>query len=112
MLTGRIPRFEQIVAETIDYLRTRSPEEMAGVRVQVAAMPPELQHPQEGIDRWRVVAPKGIVLYRVPIDRLAKLHCSAPVHYRMHVERIVLEAVGELLGRDPRDILPEAFDED
>lgn len=110
MLTGRIPRFEQTVAETMDYLRGRAPEQLAGVRVDAAGMPPDVAHPEAGIERWRVEAPHRIILYRVPIDRLAKLHCSDPVHYRMHVERILLEAIGELLGEDPWDLLPDHDD--
>ena len=107
MLTGRIPRFEQTVAETMDYLRARAGDRLGDLRIDVAGMPPDVQHPEAGIERWRVEHPNRIILYRVPIDRLAKLHCPDPVHYRMHVERVLLEAIGELLGEDPWDLLPD-----
>lgn len=110
MLTGRIPRFEQTVIETMDYLRTFAPERLARVRVEATSMPPDALRPEAGIERWRVYPPNRIVLYRVPIDRLAHLHCPDPIHYRMHIERVLLEAIGELLGEDPWDILPERYD--
>lgn len=110
MLTGRIPRFEQTVAETMDYLRARAPEQLAHVRIEVAGMPPDVLHPEAGIERWRVFRPSRIVLFRVPIDRLAKLHCPDPIHYRMHIERVMLEALGELFDQDPWDILPDRYD--
>ncbi|GGA65173.1 hypothetical protein GCM10011490_14820 [Pseudoclavibacter endophyticus] len=110
MLTGRIPRFEQTVAETMDFLRAQAPEKLEGIRLEVAGMPPDEQQPDAGIERWRVVRPSTIVLFRVPIDRLAKLHCPDPVHYRMHIERVMLEAIGDLLGKDPWDILPDRYD--
>ncbi|MGO2110117.1 MAG: hypothetical protein ACTH31_00725 [Pseudoclavibacter sp.] len=110
MLTGRIPRFEQTVAETMDYLRAQAPDTLGEIRLEVAGMPADEQHPEAGIERWRALKPSTIVLYRVPIDRLAKLHCPDPIHYRMHIERVLLEAIGDLLGQDPWDIIPERYD--
>lgn len=103
MLTGRVPRFERIVAETMDFLRMANPGRLDLVRVEIGNLPLELQH-DDGIDRWHVEQPDRIVLYRVPIDRLAHLHCSDPHHYRVHVERCVVEAVAELLDVDPWDL--------
>ena len=111
MLTGRVPRFELAVAEAIELVRARLPERFEGVRVEVAGMPGEVHHPGEGMDRWSIEAPDRIVFYRVPIDRLAKLHCDDPVHYRVHVERIVMEGFGELFDVDPWSFLPEEYDD-
>jgi hypothetical protein len=108
MLTGRVVRFENHVADAMNYLRAANPERLANVQVDIANVPKTLQH-SDGMDRWHVEAPNRIILYRVAIDRLARLHCEDPVHYRMLVERCVLQAVAELLGSDPWDIAPERF---
>lgn len=108
MLTGRVVRFENHVADAMNYLRAANPERLANVQVDIANVPKTLQH-ADGMDRWHVEAPNRIILYRVAIDRLARLHCEDPVHYRMLVERCVLQAVAELLGSDPWDIAPERF---
>lgn len=110
MLTGRVPRFEQTVVDTLGYLRSRFPERLDHVRVSIGTMAPDAQHPESGMDRWHVAGPDHLILYRIPIDRLAKLHCSDPVHYRLHVERILLEGIGELLGMDPWDLMPDHDD--
>lgn len=109
MLTGRIPRFELAVMQVIAMLRAESPEHMSGLRVAVADVPAESRG-DDGIDRWHALPPDRIVLFRIPIDRLANLHCPDPAHYREHIERCVAEAVAELRGVDPRDVLPRLGD--
>lgn len=111
MLTGRELRFEQHVLDAMAYLRSVDPERLAGVRIDVANMPDSAQH-DDGIDRWHIVPPNRIVLFRVPIDRLAKLHCSDPVHYRALIERTVLLAVSDLLDIDPWELVSGDFGED
>lgn len=103
MLTGRALRFERIVAETMGVLRMAHPDRVGGVRVDIGALPADLQH-DDGIDRWHIALPDRIILYRVAIDRLAHLHCSDPRHYRVHVERCVVDAVAELLDVDPWEL--------
>lgn len=108
MLSGRVLRFERIVAETMAYLRAADPERVGVVKVDVATLPSQLQH-DDGIDRWHIVEPDRIILYRIAIDRLANLHCSDPHHYRVHVERCVIDAVAELLGVDPWELARDRF---
>ena len=63
-----------------------------------------------GVDRWRVsTAERRVILYRLPIERLAKLHRSDALHRRMLVESCVFRAVAELLGKDPWDLAPDRF---
>ncbi len=99
-LTGRVPRFHLIVAETLGFLRAMAPEQMADVHVFTAPMPPDDQH-DDGMDRWQIRPPTDVILYRVPLERLAKLSLSDPrdqVRYREYIERAVISAVNELLA--------------
>jgi hypothetical protein len=98
-LTGRVPRFHLIVAETLGFLRAMAPEQLAPVRIFTAPMPADDQH-RDGMDRWQVRPPHEVILFRVPLERLAKLSLSDPrdqIRYREYIERAVISAVNELL---------------
>ena len=61
-------------------------------------------------DRWRVDAQqRRVILYRLPIERLSRLHRHDEIHKRMMIESCVFRAVAELLGKDPWDLAPERF---
>ncbi|MBO0984866.1 metallopeptidase family protein [Rathayibacter sp. SD072] len=112
LLQTRTDFFEMTVGSAIDYLRGAWPDELAGIRVDVAATPDvdPARLRATGIARWRVDhAERRITLYRVPIQRLAKLHRRDEFHERMLIESHVFRAVAELLGRDPWDISPDRF---
>lgn len=110
-LTTRADFFETVVASTAEYLRTLWPEELAGVTFEIAGMPdahPPL--PGDDVERWRVLPrERRVILYRMPIERFARLHRNDDLHRRMLVESCVFRAVAELLGRDPWDLAPERF---
>jgi hypothetical protein len=109
MLHTRTDVFDMTVASTAGYLKDLWPEELAGVRFEVAALPPD---PTEGsqVERWLVLAPqRRIILFRLPIERMARLHRRDELHRRMMIESCVFRAVGELLGKDPWDLAPERF---
>lgn len=106
MLTGRAPRFELAVVQAAVMLRSMHPELLAGLRLSVADVP-EVCRNHDGIDRWHALPPDRVVLFRVPIDRLVHLHCPDPAHYREHVERCLAEAIADLHGLDPWEVLPE-----
>lgn len=98
-LTGRVPRFHLIVAETLGFLRAMAPEQMARVHIFTAPMPTDDQH-RDGMDRWQIRPPNDVILYRVPLERLAKMSLSDPrdqIRYREYIERAVIAAVNELL---------------
>jgi hypothetical protein len=109
LLRTREDVFEATVASTAEYLKDLWPADLADVRFEVAALPHTLAGSRR-VRRWLVVpAERRIVLFRLPIERLARLHRNDDLHRRMMVESCVFRAVGELLGRDPWDLAPERF---
>lgn len=105
----RLDFFDACIASAVEYLRDLWPDEMSKVRFDVAAVPPG-EPSKLGVDRWRVDVPRRIVvLYRVPIERLAHLHKDDEWHRRSLIESCVFRAVAELLGKDPWDIAPERY---
>ena len=109
MLRTRSEFFKTCVATAVEYLRDLWPDELRGVRFEVAAAPPG-EPAEYGVDRWRVSVPeRRVVLYRLPIERLAHLHRDDEWHRRSFIESCVFRAVSELLGKDPWDIAPERY---
>lgn len=107
-LHNRIEFFEATIASTVEYLLALWPE-LADVRFEVAAAPPSALAGDE-VDRWSVdPASRTVTMFRVPIQRLAKLHRNDEVHRRAYLEGCVFRAVGELLGKDPWDLAPDRF---
>jgi hypothetical protein len=109
MLHNRIDLFELTVASTADYLKGLWPSDLADVRFEVAAAPATALGDEE-VERWRVdPATRRIILFRVPIQRLSRLHRNDELHRRLLVESCVFRAGAELLGKDPWDLAPERF---
>ena len=109
MLRTRPDFFDSCVASAVDYLRTLWPDDVASIHFEVAGVPAGVPGPN-GVDRWRVsVRERRVVLYRVPIERLAHLHRDDDWHRRSFIESCVFRAVAELLGKDPWDIAPERY---
>lgn len=109
MLRTRTDVFDQTVASTAGYLKDLWPNELAGVRFEVAALPPDPASTGV-VDRWLVIAPqRRIILFRLPIERMARLHRRDELHRRMMIESCVFRAVAELLGKDPWELAPERF---
>ena len=116
-VTGpRLPRlhtradvFEATVAATAEYLKDLWPDELATVHFGIAALPSNQVGPDR-VQRWLVMpAERRIILFRLPIERLARLHRNDDIHRRMMVESCVFRAVAELLGKDPWDLAPDRF---
>lgn len=109
LLRTRVTIFEATVAATAQYLKELWPDDLSHMHVEIAALPAA----EEGtgrLRRWSVIPEEHcIVLYRLPIQRLAKLHRNDELHRRMLVESCVFRAVAELLGKDPWDLAPERF---
>ena len=109
VLRTRSEFFDACIGSAVEYLRELWPDELAGVRFEVARVPAGEPGPQ-GVARWRVSVPeKRVVLYRLPIERLAHLHRDDEWHRRSFIESCVFRAVAELLGKDPWDIAPERY---
>ncbi len=106
-LETRSERFDLSVGTAAEFLRSAWPE-LREVRFEVAGMPTASD--EDGIPRWRVFAEeKRIVLYRLPIERLNRLHRNDDLHRRMMVESCVFRAAAEYLDRDPWDLGPDRF---
>lgn len=97
------------VASTAEYLKELWPDELHNVSFEIAGLPVELGE-SPSVDRWRVLTrERRVIIYRVPIERLSRLHRYDELHKRMMVESCVFRAVAELLGKDPWDLAPERF---
>jgi len=108
-LWSRADIFDSAVASTAEYLKDIWPEELDRVSFEVAGLPADLGE-SSGVDRWRVFADENrVVLYRLPIERLSRLHKYDAMHRRMMIESCVFRAVAELLGKDPWDLAPDRF---
>ncbi|MFC5930714.1 metallopeptidase family protein [Cryobacterium melibiosiphilum] len=110
-LRTRIDLFDMTVASTVEYLRGVWPEELADVRFLTAAGPATVPAGTDvSIERWHVsAAERRVVFYRLPIQRLSRLHLNDEMHQRMMIESCVFRGIAELLGKDPWDIAPDRF---
>lgn len=109
LLRSRADTFDMAVASTAEYLKDMWPDELASVSFEVAGLPVDLGD-SPALDRWRVIAAeRRVILYRLPIERLSRLHRHDDLHRRMMIESCVFRAVAELLGKDPWDLAPERF---
>lgn len=106
---GRNQFFVDVSRDLINYLCDVQPAKMNGVRVDMALLPAgELA---DGIPRmWTVVpAENRVVLYRLPIERMTKLHKDDVWHRRNNIESVIIEAIAELLGEDPYEFAPNRY---
>jgi len=107
--TSRTETFFTVVAQTVQYLRSLWPQELNTLRVDVTSMPPA-ENAAQPLPRWHVdQEAKHITLYRIPIQRMSRLHVDDELHRRMAVEECVFRSVAELLGRGPWELGPERF---
>lgn len=97
------------MASAAQFLKEMWPEELARVRFEVGLMP--ASSPEgEKVDRWKVTASEHrIVFYRLPIERMARLHRDDELHRRMLIESCVFKAVAEYLGKEPWELAPDRF---
>ena len=107
-LSSRGLLFEQTVASTAEYLKRLWPSQLADVRFEIS--PVAIEATSAGVRRWKVFPDeRRIVFYRVPMERLTRLHRRDDLHRRMFIESCVFRAVAELLGKDPWELAPERF---
>ncbi len=108
-LQSRVDAFDMTLASTVDYLRSVWPDQLSDVTFEVAAGPASAL-PGIGVERWAVnAAERRVVFYRLPIQRLTRLHRNDDLHRRMVIESCVFRAIAELLGKDPWDLAPDRF---
>ncbi|MDM4762714.1 metallopeptidase family protein [Galbitalea sp. SE-J8] len=108
-LWTRFDAFDSAVAGCAEYLKELWPDELAAVTFEVAGIPAQIASAR-GVDRWRVYPDENrVLLYRLPIERLSRLHKQDALHRRLMIESCVFRAVAELLGKDPWDLAPDRF---
>lgn len=101
--------FEQIVASTCDYLRAAWPDELELLNWRVSDAPP-LDKVDANVRRYAIrKSTMTITIFRIPIERLGHHRRTDALHERMHIEEYVFAAVGELLGKDPWELVPERY---
>jgi len=106
-LESRYEKFDLTVSTTAEFLRSAWAD-LRDVRFEIADMP--AAPGPDGIPRWLIDRThKRIVLFRIPIERLTRLHRSDDMHRRVEIEGCVFRAAAEYLGRDPWDLSPERF---
>jgi hypothetical protein len=109
VLRTRADVFDLTVASAAGYLKDLWPKELADVRFEVAALPSPPGAPDR-VDRWAVSSEqRRIILFRLPIERMARLQVNDELHRRMVIEGCVFRAVAELLGKDPWELAPDRF---
>lgn len=101
--------FESVVAQTVEFLRGAWPEELEKLTWQVSDAPlgPNLgkEVSRYGVNRELA----RITIFRIPIERLTHHRRTDRMDERFHIEQYVFQAVAELLGKDPGDLIPERF---
>ncbi|GGH37634.1 hypothetical protein [Microbacterium album] len=103
----RVERFDIAVGGAAEYLRAAWPE-LRHVSFEIGRLPRAAD--EDGIPRWTIDRDaRRIVLYRVPIERLGRLHRADELHRRMMIEGEVFRAAAEYLDRDPWDLGPDRF---
>jgi hypothetical protein len=108
ILYSRIENFHTIVGQTLQYLRSMWPNELANLHMDFASAPPRISESQE-VERWRIHPGENrITLYRVPIQRLGRLHKNDDLHRQMAIEGAVIHAIAEYLGKEPWELGPHA----
>jgi hypothetical protein len=50
-----------------------------------------------------------VIVYRLPIERMTKLHRMDDWHRRNNIESAVIEAIAELVGDDPYEFAPKRY---
>ena len=105
----RVQGFEQNVNSIFEYLQAIWPQELEDLTWQVRDAP-GLSSEADQVRRWSVDrGRKSISIYRLPIERLGSHSRPTPLEARMRVEEQVFEAVADLLGMDPWELVPESF---
>lgn len=101
--------FETVVSQSVEFLRLSWPEELEDLRWRVMDSPmfPDgiAEVPRYSVNRKEF----RITIYRIPIERLTHHRRTDRLDERFHIEQFVFQAVAELLGKDPGDMIPDRY---
>lgn len=101
--------FVDSAQDVMAYLMETRPNLMTGLRVDMALLPAG-DIPLGGDGRWSISRPKRhVIVYRLPIERLTRLHKQDDWHRRNNIETTVIEAIADLLAMDPYDLAPGRY---
>ena len=99
--SGRANSFEEIVKNTVEFIRVNYPDELGDLAFQIFDSP-SYRPDQKRVRRWAVKSDeKTIVIYRLPIERFGQHRRKSPFEVRMSIEFQVFSAAAELIGREP-----------
>ncbi len=100
--------FGDVVAETCQFLREEWPEELCKLSWRILDAPRQVIEGK--LPRWHADTKNlRITIYRLPIQRLTHVRRPDSQDERFHTEQFVFFAAGELLGKDPWDLMPDRF---
>ena len=92
--------FKTIVDAACEFLVQNWPEELHGLEWEIADMPSQQS---KNLHRYRIwPSEQTITFYRLPVERLDLKNTRDK---RTHIEQIVLQAVAELVDKDPWELL-------
>lgn len=101
--------FETVVSQTVDFLKLSWPEELENLRWRVSDSPRVLDGAEE-VPRYSTNTREfRITIYRIPIERFTHHRRTDRLDERFHIEQFVFQAVAELLGKDPGDMIPDRY---
>ena len=101
--------FETVVSQSVEFLKLSWPEELENLRWRVLDSPRFPDGVSE-VPRYSVNPREfRITIYRIPIERLTHHRRTDRLDERFHIEQYVFQAVAELLGKDPGDIVPDRY---
>ena len=106
---GRNAVFADIAKDVVNYLCDVQPTLMHDIQVEMTLLPSGER--ADGVPRrWTALrSERRVILYRLPIERGAKLHRDDDWHRRNNIETCVIEAIADVIDIDPYELAPNRY---
>jgi hypothetical protein len=99
--SSRVGSFEEIVKNTVEFIRANFAEELGELKYEVFDSP-SYRPGIKKVKRWAIKSDQqSIVIYRLPIERFGQHRRKTHFEVRMSIEYQVFSAAAELIGREP-----------
>ncbi|MEN9753546.1 MAG: hypothetical protein RL670_1237 [Actinomycetota bacterium] len=99
----RLGDFETAIVSAVEFLRRAWPDELGKLEYRIVDGP-SLESTTNQVRRWSVIRdPQMVVIFRHPIERFGALRNA--LDNRIRIEQVVFEAAGNLIGKDPWELL-------